>query len=162
MSTETTFVPLDILDISTIDPALSGIDTTITTQAINSKRQPFSLDFETRSLSINADTTIYSNLSVSGVINNTDLNNRLNNKSSSITQAPATITVGQSAEFTYFVDANSNSYPLFASSDIVWSKNQNNISLNISDDFKNNYATVDSLPNNYLTDASVFSYLVIT
>ena len=195
MSTDTSFIPLDTPDISTIDPALVGVDPTITTESIQTASQPLSFDNGSLTIAANATigdlsltsllpdpnldnqfvlpqltvggsimgndiilgnegttnlisnstgTYIYNDLSVSGVINNTDLNNRLNNKSNSITQAPATITVGQPAEFTYFVDANSNSYPLFSSNDIVWSKTDNNINLNISDTIKNNYATVDS------------------
>ena len=172
MSAETTFIPLDDIDITTIDPALNGVDPTITTESIRVASQP--LSFDNGSLTIEANATIgdlslvsllpnpnlnnqfvlpqlvvggtmmandiilgndgttslisnstgtyiYNDLSVSGVINNTDLDNRLNSKSNSITQAPATITVGQPADFTYFVDANSNSYPLFSSDDIVWS-----------------------------------------
>ena len=156
MATETTFIPLDSPDLSTIDPSLNGIDPTITTQSINAKLQPFSLDFQTRALSINADTTIYSNLSVNGIINNTDLDNRINSKSNTIVQAPATITLGQPADFTYFVDANSNSYPLFSTNDIVWSKNDNNINLHISDGFKSSlsdtYARIVDVAN--ITQAS--------
>jgi hypothetical protein len=50
--------------------------------------------------------------------------------------APATIVLGQPADFTYFVNENSVSYPLFSSNDITWSKTNNNIKLNISDDFR--------------------------
>ena len=63
--------------------------------------------------------------------NNTTLLTALNSKQRNIVQAPATITLGQSADYTYFVDANANSYPLFSSPDIVWNKQNNNISLNI-------------------------------
>jgi hypothetical protein len=198
MTTENSFIPLDTPDITTINPALVGIDPTITTESIKASSQPLSFDNGsltidanatigdlslisllanpnlgnqlvlpqlavggtmmandiilgsgvTKLISDNTGTYIYNDLSISGVINNTDLDNRLNSKSNSITQAPATITVGQPADFTYFVDASSNSFPLFSSDDIVWSKNDNNISLNISNDFKSNYATVDSLPHN--------------
>ena len=213
MATETTFIPLDSPDLSTIDPSLNGIDPTIITESIKSASQP--LSFENGSLTIEANATIgdlslvsllpnpnlsnqivipqllvggtmmandiilgnngttdlisdstgtyiYNDLSVSGIINNTDLDNRINNKSNTIVQAPATITLGQPADFTYFVDANSNSYPLFSTNDIVWSKNDNNINLHISDGFKSTYATVDSLPNNYLTSGSLLDYATIS
>ena len=48
-------------------------------------------------------------------------------KQKNIILAPATITLGQSADYTYFVDTNSYSYPLFSSQDIVWRKKDNNI-----------------------------------
>ena len=60
----------------------------------------------------------------------------LNNKQSSIVEAPATVTLGQSADYMYFIDSTSISYPLFSSKDIVWSRFNNNISLNISNEFK--------------------------
>jgi hypothetical protein len=63
----------------------------------------------------------------------------LNAKQQNIILAPATITLGQSADYTYLVDTNSYSYPLFSSQDIVWRKKDNNISLIISEDFKNAY-----------------------
>ena len=69
-------------------------------------------------------TYLYNNLNVSGVINNTDLTNKLNNNSSKISMAPATIVLGQPADFTYFVDENSRSYPLLSSDEIVWSKHE--------------------------------------
>jgi hypothetical protein len=92
----------------------------------------------TQFISHTMGTYIYNDLSVSGVIRNTDLTNKLNNKSSKISMAPATISLGQPADFTYFVNENSVSYPLFSSNDITWSKTNNNIKLNISDDYKNN------------------------
>jgi hypothetical protein len=61
--------------------------------------------------------------------------------------APATISLGQPADFTYFVNENSVSYPLFSSNDITWSKTNNNIKLNISDDYKNNLNS--TLANTY-------------
>jgi hypothetical protein len=103
----------------------------------------------TQFISHTMGTYIYNDLNVSGVIRNTDLTNKLNNKSSKISMAPATISLGQPADFTYFVNENSVSYPLFSSNDITWSKTNNNIKLNISDDYKNNlnstYATIDVL-----------------
>ena len=36
----------------------------------------------------------------------------LNNKQASIVEAPATVTLGQPADYTYFIDATSISYPL--------------------------------------------------
>jgi hypothetical protein len=86
--------------------------------------------------------------------------------------APATISLGQPADFTYFVNENSVSYPLFSSNDITWSKTNNNIRLNISDDYKNNlnstYATIDvlntfkatvtSLLTNYPTYADIADF----
>ena len=65
----------------------------------------------------------------------------LNNKQASIVEAPATVSLGQPADYTYFIDSNSVSYPLFNSKDIVWTKFNNNISFNISNEFKNTYLT---------------------
>ena len=92
----------------------------------------------TQFISHTMGTYIYNGLNVSGVIKNTDLTNKLNNKLSKISMAPASVVLGQPADFTYFVNENSVSYPLFSSDDITWSKTNNNIKLNISDDHKNN------------------------
>ena len=81
--------------------------------------------------------------------NNTTLLTALNSKQKSIVQAPTTITLGQSADYTYFVDANANSYPLFSSPDIVWNKQNNNISLNISNNFKSAYLTTTDASSLY-------------
>ena len=50
-------------------------------------------------------------------------------KQNAITQAVATIPLGTSPDFTYFVDVTGTSYPLFSSDDIIWKKKDNNISL---------------------------------
>jgi hypothetical protein len=86
-------------------------------------------------ISDSTGTYVYNNLTVTGNIINQDLSNKLNGKASGITTAPATIILGQSSDFTYFVDEHSVSYPLCSSNDIVYSKNNNNISLNISQSY---------------------------
>ena len=77
----------------------------------------------------------------SNFVSKTDNVTALNSKQNNITEAPATITLGQPDDYTYFVDSTSKSYPLFSSHDIVWSKSNNNIRLNISSGFKNAYLT---------------------
>ena len=86
----------------------------------------------------------------------------LNNKQASIVEAPATVSLGQPADYTYFIDSTSVSYPLFNSKDIIWTKFNNNISFVISEGFRNAYLTTTSasllyqLSGEYITDASLF------
>ena len=56
MSTETSFIPLDDIDITTIDPALNGVDPVITTESSRAASQP--LSFDNGSLTIEANATI--------------------------------------------------------------------------------------------------------
>jgi hypothetical protein len=78
-----------------------------------------------------------------------DAASALSTKQQNIILAPATITLGQSADYTYLVDTNSYSYPLFSSQDIVWRKKDNNISLIISEDFKNAYLSTTAAATLY-------------
>ena len=86
----------------------------------------------------------------------------LNNKQSSIVEAPATVTLGQSADYMYFIDSTSLSYPLFSSKDIVWSRFNNNISLNISNEFKNSYLTTTSASSLYARSDEISSFETTT
>jgi hypothetical protein len=158
---DTSYTPLANPDLSTIDPATIGVDSSITTQAINAKLSPFSVD-SNNTLNINKVANFASDITVGGVINNTDLQNKLSNKSSKISTAPATIVLGQSSDFVYFVNENSVSYPLVSSNDISFSRNNNNILLNITQTFKDLYVTTASLTStllSYVTTASLTSTL---
>jgi hypothetical protein len=109
---DTSYTPLENPDLSGLDPSTIGVDSTITTQTINSQLSPFSLD-SNNTLNINKVASFASDITVGGVINNTDLSNKLSNKSSKISTAPATIVLGQSADIVYFVNENSVSYSNF-------------------------------------------------
>jgi hypothetical protein len=41
---DTSYTPLDNPDLSVLDPATIGVDSSITTQAINARLSPFSVD----------------------------------------------------------------------------------------------------------------------
>jgi hypothetical protein len=103
-----------------------------------------------------------SDITVGGVINNTYLSNKLSNKSSKISTAPASIVLGQSADIVYFVNENSVSYPLVSSNDISFSRNNNNILLNITQAFKDLYVLSSSLSStlsSYITSSGLTSAL---
>jgi hypothetical protein len=138
---DTSYTPLQNPDLSVLDPSTVGVDSTITTQTINSQLSPFSLD-SNNTLNINKVASFASDITVGGVINNTDLQNKLSNKSSKISTAPATIVLGQSSDIVYFVNENSVSYPLVSSNDISFSRNNNNILLNITQVFQGSLCIV--------------------
>jgi hypothetical protein len=86
----------------------------------------------------------------------------LSNKSSKISTAPASIVLGQSADIVYFVNENSVSYPLVSSNDISFSRNNNNILLNITQAFKDLYVLSSSLSStlsSYITSSGLTSAL---
>ena len=74
MATDTTFIPLEIEDLSTVDPALNGIDPTITAEAISARKQPIS--FEDGSLTISGITTM-GNRDLISMLPNPNLENQL-------------------------------------------------------------------------------------
>ena len=74
MATDTTFIPLEIEDLSTVDLALNGIDPTITAEAINARKQPIS--FEDGSLTISGITTM-GNSDLISMLPNPNLENQL-------------------------------------------------------------------------------------
>ena len=74
MSTDTSFIPLDTPDITTIDPVLIGVDPTITTESIKAASQP--LSFDNGSLTIEANATI-GDLSLLSLLPNPNLSNQL-------------------------------------------------------------------------------------
>ena len=73
MSTDTSFIPLDDIDITTIDPALVGVDPTITTESIQTASQP--LSFDNGSLTIAANATI-GDLSLISLLPDPNLDNQ--------------------------------------------------------------------------------------
>jgi hypothetical protein len=76
---DTSYTPLENPDLTTIDPATIGVDPSITTQAINAKLSPFSVD-SSDILNINKEINFAGDVTVSGIIKNTDLAIKLNAK----------------------------------------------------------------------------------
>jgi hypothetical protein len=80
---ETSYTPLENPDLSGLDPSTIGVDSSINTQSVNSKVSPFSLD-SNNILNISKVANFTSDITVSGIITNTNLENKLNGKANVI------------------------------------------------------------------------------
>jgi hypothetical protein len=98
-------------------------------------------------LTFNRPSTFTDNITIVGNIYNTTLSSRLTSITESLSNKSNKITLGGTFNFVfgqpeprlvYSVLEDGTSYPIIDTADIVWSKIDNNINLNISDTFKNN------------------------